>query len=372
MNVHADSLATDYLDNYADPSKLVPFIPASKASLTIDGETITRRYAQRLRQASNSPRICQRLMLRNNWNDNTFRSINWDAPGKALNTLENSAKIFIIKFAHDHLPTRRHMQRIGRAESDKCPACLHIVENDWHILSCPRRSIWREELLSTLRDNLEHQHTQPDIALLLIQGIRGALSNPLYQMNPNNREPRFRMLVNAQNRIGWQHILKGRFSHHWTQTQGRHIIDDPALDASKQTGDQWLKHTLHHIWTMLWQVWLERNEDLHGREKDEREKKRLEKIRPRIIALYNTHDSLLANDKQIFELPLLDRLQHSSGELETWVRLVTPTVKRAVADANQHRRDTNHTITTFLPPARPDPMTTDELVNELRPVPRMQ
>jgi hypothetical protein len=55
MNVHADSLATDFLDNYAEPSKLVPFIPASQASLTIHGETITRRFATRLRHAANSP-----------------------------------------------------------------------------------------------------------------------------------------------------------------------------------------------------------------------------------------------------------------------------------------------------------------------------
>jgi hypothetical protein len=55
MNVQADSLATDFLDNYAEPSKLVPFIPASQASLSIHGETITRRFATRLRQADNSP-----------------------------------------------------------------------------------------------------------------------------------------------------------------------------------------------------------------------------------------------------------------------------------------------------------------------------
>ena len=38
MNVHVDTLATDYLNNYSEPSKLVPFIPASKASLTINGK----------------------------------------------------------------------------------------------------------------------------------------------------------------------------------------------------------------------------------------------------------------------------------------------------------------------------------------------
>jgi hypothetical protein len=36
-----DHLAADYLDNYAQPSKIIPFIQPSQASLTIDGETIT-------------------------------------------------------------------------------------------------------------------------------------------------------------------------------------------------------------------------------------------------------------------------------------------------------------------------------------------
>jgi hypothetical protein len=122
MNVHADSLATDFLDNYAEPSTLVPFIPgASQASLTIHGETITRRFTTWLRHAANSPRLCQHLMAKNDWSLNTFRSINWDVPGNALHTLEHSARIFIVKFAHDHLPTRRHMHRIKKASHDKCP-----------------------------------------------------------------------------------------------------------------------------------------------------------------------------------------------------------------------------------------------------------
>jgi hypothetical protein len=48
MNVQGDHLAMDYLDTYADPSKIIPFIRPSQASLTIQGETITRRFANRL------------------------------------------------------------------------------------------------------------------------------------------------------------------------------------------------------------------------------------------------------------------------------------------------------------------------------------
>ena len=84
MNVHTSTLATDYPYNYSESSKTVPFIQPSKTSLTINGETITRRFAQRLRQAASSPRISKKLLERNNWSQHTFKSISSDVPGKAL------------------------------------------------------------------------------------------------------------------------------------------------------------------------------------------------------------------------------------------------------------------------------------------------
>jgi hypothetical protein len=191
-------------------------------------------------------------------------------------------------------------------------------------------------------------------------------------MNPNNREPIFRALVTSQNKIGWQHILKGRFSKQWTQIQGRHILDKPDIDSQKQSGDRWLTLTPHHLWTHPWQAWLLRNEDPRGHDNDEKERKRIDKLRFQIHALYSKQPLLLACDRPIFDLPIDERMKLKSGELTTWVKLVTATVKRAIADAEQHLRDTNHSITAFLAPARPDPLTTDELVNELRPVPRMR
>ena len=100
-----------------------------------------------------------------------------------------------------------------------------------------------------------------------------------------------------------------------------------------------------------------------------------DELHPRVIALYSKVDLLLACNKPIFELPSLEErmeLHHDSREIETWVRLVTPTVKRALADAALYLRDTNYNITDFLTPARPDPLTTNELVNELRPVSRLR
>jgi hypothetical protein len=247
--------------------------------------------------------------------------------------MEHNTQIFITKFAHEHLPTRKHMKRIGEAETDKCPACQHTIETAWHILSCEKRHKWRQQLVKALTDLIEHINTQPDIALILIQGVRGALSNPEFQMNTEHRETRFRYLIEAQNQIGWQHLMKGRCSHHWIQIQQYHIQLDPDINEKKQSGDTWLKRVLHSIWTSLWQGWLMRNDDLHGRDRPQREQKRMEKLKPKVTALYAQVGSLLAEDKVLFDVPIQTKLKLSSGELESWIKLVTPTVKRATKDA---------------------------------------
>jgi hypothetical protein len=49
-------------------------------------------------------------------------------------------------------------------------------------------------------------------------------------------------------------------------------------------------------------------------------------------------------------MPIDERMKLKSRELTTWVRLVTVTVKGAIADAEQCLRDTNHSISTLSSP----------------------
>jgi hypothetical protein len=116
-----DILATDCLDNWSEPSKLAPFTPASKASIAIDGVTVTRNFARRLQQAASGPALQKRIMERSGWDEQRiFHSVDWDAQAKALSALEHAQELFVTKWAHNLPPTRRHTQRIGRAESDLC------------------------------------------------------------------------------------------------------------------------------------------------------------------------------------------------------------------------------------------------------------
>ena len=95
----------------------------------------------------------------------------------------------------------------------------------------------------------------------------------------------------------------------------------------------------------------------HGREKDEKERRRLERLQPRVLlALYSKVDLLLACDKPIFDLPTIqERVKLFSRELEPGYGLSLPLAnERALADAAQYLCDNNHTITAFLTSVRPD------------------
>ncbi len=348
MNCHADALATDFLDNWANPSKIVPFIPASKVSISIAGATITRNIARRLRLAASSPALEKHIMTKNGWNDWIFHSIDWDAQAQALNTLEYNQELFVVKWAHDLLPTRRHMHRMGRAESNLCPSCLATIETATHIFACPRRLPWQQTLIASLRTLLISLITQMDLQLLLLQGLEAALLDPNYSMTATNRNPHLETLVHSQNDIGWSHLLRGRFSHHWVDIQQAHINRDASIDSKTHTGSRWLKKVLHHVWSHLYLAWKLRNADLHGIDSADQELKAKAKLKPSIAALYHTAQHLDYLDKRIFTLPLEERLLQSSREQTAWINVVTPTVRQAKAEAADHLKRNQPDIRGFF------------------------
>jgi len=249
MNRHADMYATDYLDNWSEPSKLVPFIHRHCC-----GVTIPRNLARRLRQATSSAALQQHTMSMNGWNDWIFHSIDWDAQAKALSTLEYTQELVVTKWAHSLLLTRRHMKRIGRAESDLCPSCLQTIETAPHIFACKHRVQWQATFLDSLRELLTLLYTQPDLPMILMVIIKGALQDDLlFGMPPTSQEASLELLVSSQNDIGWSHLLRGgRFSHHWVQIQQDHIDHEREVSFKKFTGQRWLQKVLNHLRTHLY------------------------------------------------------------------------------------------------------------------------
>jgi hypothetical protein len=152
-----------------------------------------------------------------------------------------------------------------------------------------------------------------------------------------HRDPSFRILVDSQNDIGWPQMLRGRFSHHWVQLQQDHIDHDDEVSSLKFTGQRWLQKVLHHVWTHLCMAWTLRDADLHGIDAANQEAKRKAKLKPDTIALCAKADKLMNLDKRLFEMPLELRLTKTkSKEQSAWINVVSPTVRTAMAEADDH------------------------------------
>jgi hypothetical protein len=65
----------------------------------------------------------------------------------------------------------------------------------------------------------------------------------------------------------------------------------------------------------LYKAWTLRNADLHDIDTADKEMKQKAKLRPTIVALYETANKIDYMGKRLFDLPLEERLRHSSREL---------------------------------------------------------
>jgi hypothetical protein len=240
------------------------------------------------------------------------------------------------------------MKRIKQAESDLCPFCLATEKTAPHIFACSHRDLWHAEFIGSFRKVLDKLNTQPDLKMMLLQGISGAIHDPTFELSTTDREASFEILVSSQNDIGWSQMLRGRFSLHWPQLQQAHIDQHDEICGEKFTGPRWLEHVLFHIWTSLYLAWKLRNADLHGIDKADQEAKRKANLKPLVVALYKAADSLNYLDKRLIALDLDDRLGLRSSKQTAWINVVSPTVRQAKAEAAAKLRNTQHDIRKYF------------------------
>jgi hypothetical protein len=108
-----------------------------------------------------------------------------------------------------------------------------------------------------------------------------------------------------------------------------HADKSANICSKTRSGDSWLKQVLHHVWLHLHLAWKLRNADLCSIDKADEELKREAKLRPKIVAP--------CLDKHLFASDLDKRLDDTgSSEQTAWINLVTPTVRQAKAEADDH------------------------------------
>jgi hypothetical protein len=140
LNVRADSLATEGLEGYDDPTTLVTHIPSSKVALRIAMTNITSHYATHLRKAATRPAMLNRVHKQYGWTPSQFDMIDWKAHHGAHKKLITMGKSkFVQKFIHQSLPMGEWYHKVHPSQSKICHSCKRKTESEMHLYRCLAR-----------------------------------------------------------------------------------------------------------------------------------------------------------------------------------------------------------------------------------------
>lgn len=82
-----------------------------KISLYIGENHVTTNYAAKIRHANTTPRIRDYCQEKHQWTDKVLNTIDWDAHGKAMQSLSTTMKKTIPQYIHDWLPTSENIKK---------------------------------------------------------------------------------------------------------------------------------------------------------------------------------------------------------------------------------------------------------------------
>ena len=174
-------------------------------------------------------------------------------------------------------------------------------------------------------------------------------------------------LIEEQDRIGWDHLLLGRFLKRWKSMQYQSLIERKINPTRRNSGTGWIKQLTTVIWKHIHQVWLERNLARHGKEEeDKRIKERLRCINEiSTYYIYRDDGKLLSADKDstMFYETIQEHLHKESTltQLDTWLCTYRTIILQSKTQAASNKKEkakaikaakSNMTNITNSPPRR--------------------
>jgi hypothetical protein len=295
-------------------------------------------YTQAIREAHTASEIDKYYSTKYNWDQQTINQIMWKQHGKALTSLPKRMGKTIIQFNHEWLPVNTSYSTNATGTGRLCPFCSTCEEDQNQFLQCNHPTLtaqWTKagrniKTKITAYDKEIHHH----LILLLSLAVTEWRTTPV-PSTPPFLAPQFHQLFRSQSKIGWNHILEGRFSKQW-----RH-----HMRPYRERALQWVTFTIKTIWYQVYSVWKIRCQIQHGTTVDEKTKRALLYLTPKVHEQYMFETTV----EYMFETTVEDILLQPIGTIKTWVHKVTLRIKNIHAQAKAKRRREKAKITRVHP-----------------------
>jgi hypothetical protein len=182
-----------------------------------------------------------------------FPTVAWHSMGHSMKNETALKQHWVVKHSTGICGVNEKLVQWKEKTSAFCVRCGKI-ENAAHVWKCKHHSsqvIWDKSLLE-LKDWMIDQSAAPSIINALIQGLKN-----WYDDMPSAPGCPLSM---AQQSIGWQHIITGKFHVIWIDEQQHHFF---KIGRGKKSSLRWLSKLISRIWKIAWALWEVRNEYEH-------------------------------------------------------------------------------------------------------------
>ena len=212
----------------------------------------------------------------------------------------------------------------------RCPHCQEEDEHLIHIITCQNATVsaLRSASLSKLSTFLSESNTDPSLQEFLCNGLQSFLEDP-YGFEPTfySPSPSHAVAFQSVHRFGWFSLLCGFIPKDILLVQKMHI----RRQKSRRSETAWGTKLISHLWTILYELWILRNDALHSSTIDDYHG--TTELRTAVIYEYSLGLSTLPPAyATFFSLPSLDELlRKSTVYLKNWL-LVVRTARESYTD----------------------------------------
>ena len=256
-------------------------------------------------------------------------------------TLFNTAHIntttklhtFGIKWRNNLLPILKLEHIIKRVTDPACPAgCGCQSENHWHLLTCPskpRRQSWTA-FRSKLSEIYNKHHLDPGLQKVL-HNLLTPFGEPSEALELSSS---YQDLYTSQLRLGKRSPFLGLFVNDWQRIQ-HDFLKLNHLPYKQQQALHVLKLIARALLQQVLDIWNIRNDELHKNDPKSKPAHQHHLLQQKVTEIYSNKHQLQHIDRQLLDMPLAQRLTHSTQQLSDFVDYITPIITNSIKLAKE-------------------------------------
>ena len=353
LNIRCDSLASDELALIQTPTPLVPFLPASLVSLTVQGKTLTHHIPSQVRQLHSVLTQRPYLERHHDWAIGIFDTVDWNLLRSCLTGLSTVVRFFFVKWINLILPFQSQQFKFNQSPSPICPSrCGAATEDASHFLQCSHLD--RLAIFTALQTQLatlfNSRSLDPYLRRIVWLFLDQYLEIPI-DANPNLPE-RYQGLFRAQRLLGMDSLMFGFFHQDWVQIQDDYLRFR-KLPRNKNQAASLIKIMASTIFGSLHELWFLRNSHLHDTDGSSLHSYKHSQLLHEIEALYDMAPSMLASDRSIFHYPFEQRETHNTNQLRNFLSFARPVVQTSIQQAKDMGTNFRTNIDDYFHPEIP-------------------